>query len=77
MAGQDLAEEGSTNLGMRDQRLAMEWVADNVASFGGDPSKVTVWGESAGKFSCPLTHIQPSPRKSRPRGRREIEKETL
>ncbi|EED17829.1 carboxylesterase, putative [Talaromyces stipitatus ATCC 10500] len=37
-----------TNLGMRDQRLATEWVRDNIAAFGGDTSKITISGQSAG-----------------------------
>ncbi|KUL92405.1 hypothetical protein ZTR_02201 [Talaromyces verruculosus] len=40
-----------TNLGMRDQRLAVEWVRDNIAVFGGDPSKIAISGQSAGGVS--------------------------
>lgn len=39
---------GSTNFAIQDQRMAVEWVAENIANFGGDPSKVTLWGQSAG-----------------------------
>lgn len=43
-----LQEEGSENNGLRDQRLAIEWTRDNIAHFGGDPSKISILGQSSG-----------------------------
>lgn len=42
------APGADTNLGMRDQRLAVEWLQKNVAAFGGNPKKIVISGQSSG-----------------------------
>ncbi len=55
-------ETGNSNLGLQDQILALSWVRDNIAAFGGDPDCVTIGGHSAGAMSAAALVVAPAAR---------------
>ncbi|KAM5544446.1 hypothetical protein V8D89_002106 [Ganoderma adspersum] len=57
LGGSEIQKAGLGNLGLQDQREALRWVQKHISAFGGDPSKVTIWGESAGSQSVTFQMI--------------------
>ncbi|KAK1229858.1 hypothetical protein PQX77_007076 [Marasmius sp. AFHP31] len=51
LAGNEVHADGTLNAGLLDQNFALRWVNKHISKFGGDPERVTIWGESAGAGS--------------------------
>jgi para-nitrobenzyl esterase len=61
LCGDRFADSG--NLGMLDIVLALQWIRDNIAQFGGDPSNLTLFGQSGGGYKISTLMAMPSARR--------------
>ncbi|KAJ7743438.1 Alpha/Beta hydrolase protein [Mycena maculata] len=65
LSGTEVKKNGALNAGLLDQDFALRWVNKHISKFGGDPSKVTIWGESAGAGSI-IQHLVANNGKTEP-----------
>ncbi|KAF7293252.1 Carboxylic ester hydrolase [Mycena chlorophos] len=65
LAGDQVHEDGVANAGLLDQDFALRWINKNIEKFGGDPNRVTIWGQSAGAGSV-LQHVLANSGKTKP-----------
>ncbi|KAL1918082.1 uncharacterized protein VTP21DRAFT_3348 [Calcarisporiella thermophila] len=60
LSSEEVRRDGDLNAGLLDQKMALEWVRKYASAFGGDPTQITVMGESAGAISIGLHLISAS-----------------
>jgi len=52
-------KRASGNMGMKDQVMALKWVQEHIHNFGGDPNRVTIFGNSGGGMSVSSHMVSP------------------